>query len=52
MAIPGIAAVLIAALIVKSLPMDTLRWIVIFVILYTSAVMLQAAFSRKKNRPN
>ncbi len=49
MAIPGMVAVLIAALIVKSLPLDTLRWIVIIVILYTSVVMLQAAFSRKKN---
>lgn len=49
MAVPGMIAVLIAALIVKSLPLNTLRWIVIIVILYTSAVMLQAAFSRKKN---
>ena len=42
MAIPGIVAVLIAAFIVKSLPLDTLRWLVIIVILYTSAVMLRA----------
>jgi uncharacterized membrane protein YfcA len=42
MALPGIVAVLIAALIVKSLPLDTLRWVVIVVILYTSAVMLRA----------
>ena len=49
MAIPGMVAVLIAALIVKSLPLDTLRWIVIIVILYTSAVMLKAAFSTKKS---
>jgi uncharacterized membrane protein YfcA len=42
MAIPGIIAVLIAAFIVKSLPLDTLRWLVIIVILYTSAVMLRA----------
>ena len=49
MAIPGMVAVLIAALIVKSLPLDTLRWIVIIVILYTSAVMLRAAFSGKNN---
>lgn len=44
MAIPGIVAVLIAAFIVKSLPLDTLRWLVIIVILYTSAVMLRAYF--------
>ena len=43
MAIPGIFAVLIAAFIVKSLPLDTLRWLVIMVILYTSAVMLKSA---------
>ena len=45
MAIPGMIAVLIAAFIVKSLPLDTLRWIVIVVILYTSVVMLRAAFA-------
>jgi uncharacterized membrane protein YfcA len=44
MAIPGIIAVLIAAFIVKSLPLDTLRWVVIVVILYTAGVMLRAGF--------
>jgi uncharacterized membrane protein YfcA len=47
MAIPGIIAVLIAAFIVKSLPLDTLRWVVIIVILYTSAVMLRSANARQ-----
>lgn len=46
MAIPGVVAVLIAAFIVKSLPLDILRWLVIGVILYTSAVMLRAAFAK------
>lgn len=46
MAIPGIVAVLIAAFIVKSLPLDILKWIVIIVIVYTSAVMLRAAYSK------
>lgn len=46
MALPGIIAVLIAALIVKSLPLDTLRWLVILVIVYTSVVMLRSAFSK------
>ena len=50
MAIPGIVAVLIAALIVKSLPLDTLSWLVIIVIVYTSAVMLRAAFSKKESK--
>lgn len=44
MAIPSIFAVLIAAFIVKSLPLDTLRWVVIVVILYTAGVMLRAGF--------
>lgn len=42
MAIPSIFAVLIAAFIVKSLPMVALRWVVIVVILYTAGVMLRA----------
>ncbi len=46
MALPGIIAVLIAALIVKSLPLDTLRWLVIIVIVYTSVVMLKSAYSK------
>lgn len=47
MAIPSIFAVLIAAFIVKSLPLDTLRWVVIVVILYTAGVMLRAGFTAK-----
>jgi uncharacterized membrane protein YfcA len=46
MAIPALVAVLIAAFIVKSLPIDTLRWVVIVVILYTSTVMLRAGFGK------
>ena len=49
MAIPGIVAVGIAAFIVKSLPLDILRWVVIVVILYTSGVMLHAGFSKKED---
>lgn len=44
MAIPGMVAVLIAAFLVKSLSLDLLRWVVIVVILYTSAIMLRAAY--------
>ena len=47
MAIPGSIAVLIAAFIVKSLPLQTLQWVVLGVILYTSATMLVAAFKKK-----
>ncbi len=39
----GVVGVLIAAFLVKSLPMDVLRWIVIGVIIYTATVMLRAA---------
>lgn len=48
MAIPGTIAVLIAALVVKSLPLDVLRWMVIAIVLYTSATMFRAAFQRSK----
>lgn len=47
MAIPGLVAVGIAAFIVKSLPLNVLRWVVIVVILYTSGVMLYSGFSKK-----
>ena len=43
MAIPGAIAVLIAAFLVKSLPLSTLRWVVIGVIIYTSVVMFRSA---------
>jgi len=49
MAIPGVIAVLIAAFIVKSLPLDILRWVVLVVILYTAATMLYAALKKKQN---
>jgi uncharacterized membrane protein YfcA len=39
----GVVAVLIAAFFVKSLPMETLKWLVIAVIIYTAVVMLRAA---------
>jgi len=40
MALAGTVAVLIAAFIVKSLPLDTLKWIVLVIVLYTSVSML------------
>jgi len=48
MAIPGAIAVLIAALIIKSLPLAALKWIVIVVVIYTSVIMLVAAFKKKR----
>jgi uncharacterized membrane protein YfcA len=48
MAIPGTIAVLIAALVVESLPLVVLRWMVIAIVLYTSAIMFRAALLRSK----
>lgn len=39
----GIPAVVVAALIVRQMPLEILRWLVIVVVLYTAAVMLRAA---------
>jgi uncharacterized membrane protein YfcA len=47
MAIPGIIAVLIAAFLIKSLPLNTLRWVVIVVIIYTSLVMFKSALNSR-----
>jgi len=47
MAIPSIFAVLIAAFIIKSLPLDTLRWLVLIIILYTSITMFLSAVKSK-----
>ena len=41
--IGGIPAVLLAAFIVKSLPLTAVRWLVIVVVVYTSTTMLLAA---------
>jgi uncharacterized membrane protein YfcA len=43
LAVGGIPAVLVAAYLVKSLPLEALRWLVAAVVLYTSFVMLRAA---------
>lgn len=43
--IGGIPAVLIAALIVKSLPLLYVRWLVVIVVLYTAITMLRSASS-------
>ena len=43
LAIGGIPAVLVAAFIVKEMPLDYLRWLVFAVVLYAAAVMARAA---------
>src|SRR4051812_20053777 len=47
LALGGIPGVLIAAYIVKSLDLSTVRWLVIAVVLYTAVTMLIAASSEK-----
>ena len=51
LAIGGIPGVLIAAYIVKSMPLEYVRWLVIVVVLYTAATMLYSAFSERPESP-
>ena len=46
MTLGSVPAVLVAAFIVKSLPLATLRWGVVAVVTYAGAVMLRAALAR------
>jgi uncharacterized membrane protein YfcA len=45
LALGGIPGVIVAAKIVQSLDLTTVRWLVIVVVLYTALTMLYAAFS-------
>jgi uncharacterized membrane protein YfcA len=47
-ALGGFPAVLVAALIVKEMPVETLRWLVIVVVLYAAAVMARSAWLGRK----
>jgi len=47
MALPSIVAVLVAAFIVKSLPLDTLRWVVLVIVVYTSVSMLYSVVKKQ-----
>jgi len=47
LAVGGIPGVLIAAFIVKQLPLLWLRWLVVAVVLYTAIAMLRAARARR-----
>jgi uncharacterized membrane protein YfcA len=49
LAIGGIPAVLFAALIVKSMPIEILRWMVVVVVLYSAAVLLRAALQGRRD---
>jgi uncharacterized membrane protein YfcA len=49
LALGGVPGVLIAAYIVKSLPLTYVRWLVIVVVVYTAITMLYSAFSEPRN---
>jgi uncharacterized membrane protein YfcA len=47
LALGGLPAVLVAAYLVKSLPLSAVRWLVIMVVVYTAITMLRAAMREK-----
>lgn len=51
MAIGGVPAVLLAAFVVKSLPLETLRWGVVVVVFYAACLLLHAALRQPKTAP-
>jgi uncharacterized membrane protein YfcA len=48
LALGGMPAVLIAAFIVRSLPLTYVRWLVVVVVLYTGTTLLRASIARPK----
>lgn len=50
-ALGAIPAVFVAAFIVKSMPLEMLRWLVIVVVLYAAIVMLHAALTGRREPP-
>jgi uncharacterized membrane protein YfcA len=51
LAIGGIPAVLIAALIVRSLPLNWVRWLVVVVVVYAAASLLRSSVRPRTSRP-
>jgi len=49
MALGGIPGVFVAALIVKTMPLELLRWMVIVVVLYAALMMLRAAMQGRRH---
>ena len=50
LALGGIPAVIVAAFIVKEMPLEMLRWLVLIVVLYAATVMLRAALVGRRER--
>ena len=48
LAIGGIPAVLVAVYVVKEMPIDYLRWLVVIVVLYAAAVMARASLKGRR----
>jgi len=51
LALGGIPAVLVAAYVVKSLPLDWLRWLVVIVVVYTAFGLLRSAAAEQGTVP-
>lgn len=51
LAVGGIPAVMLAAFVVKSLPLTALRWGVVVVVLYAAGLLLRSAFTSSVNAP-
>lgn len=51
LAIGGIPGVIIAAYLVKSLPLDVVRWLVVGVILYTATAMWRSSLGQRAMAP-
>ncbi|WP_419862289.1 TSUP family transporter [Candidatus Palauibacter sp.] len=49
LAVGGIPAVLIAAFIVRSLPLNAMRWLVVVVVLYAAIAMLRSAIQERRS---
>ena len=49
LAVGGIPAVLVAAFIVRSLPLNAMRWLVVAVVLYAAILMLRSAMQERRN---
>jgi uncharacterized membrane protein YfcA len=47
----GIPGVLLAAFVVKSLPLSAVRWLVVAVVIYTASMMLRSAVQERRARP-
>src|ERR1700722_13230193 len=47
----GIPGVLVAAFVVKSLPLSAVRWLVVAVVIYTASMMLRSAVQERRDSP-